>query len=214
MKRLKFIFTAILIINATFLFGQSKWTAQEIAKANTAKNVSYLSQDEKEVILYTNLARLNGKKFLEIHTKAFVTYQNNTFSSKIKPKNKYLLSVQKDLSKTANLPMIFPDACLSKASKYHSKDMGKKGKTGHTSSNGKSFSKRIKSFCPKRTTIAENCSYGMDKAVWVVCQLLIDDGISSLGHRKNMLNPIYNICGVGVSDHKIYRTNCVIDYSN
>ena len=213
MKLFRFSFAIALMLHMGFSFGQAKWTPQEIAKANTAKAASFLSQDEREVILYTNLARLNGNKFFDIHIKKFVAYQNATFSSKIKPKNKYLLSLQKDLSKIANLPMIFPDTCLSKASKYHSKDMGRKGKIGHTSSNGKSFSKRVKGFCPKNMTIGENCSYGMDKAIWVVCQLLVDDGISSVGHRINMLNPAYNICGVGVSEHKIYRTNCVIDYS-
>jgi uncharacterized protein YkwD len=44
-------------------------------------------------------------------------------------------------------------------------------------------------------------------------QLLIDDGIESLGHRKNILEPKYQWIGIAIEPHKTYRTNCVMDFA-
>ena len=43
------------------------FTDEEMAKANTAKDATYLSDDEKLVIFYMNLARLDGVKFTEAY---------------------------------------------------------------------------------------------------------------------------------------------------
>ena len=46
-----------------------------------------------------------------------------------------------------------------------------------------------------------------------VNQLLIDEGVSNLGHRKNILNPKYTKIGVGVDFHPKYEKVIVIDYA-
>lgn len=43
--------------------------------------------------------------------------------------------------------------------------------------------------------------------------LLIDDGVSSRGHRTNIFNEDFNYCGIGLADHKTYGLSCVIDYA-
>ena len=46
--------------NGTENTNSSAFTEAEIAKANTAANIASLSQMEKDIILYCNLARLDG----------------------------------------------------------------------------------------------------------------------------------------------------------
>lgn len=41
----------------------AEFTQEELDKANTAKDATYLTDDEKLVIFYMNLARLDGVKF-------------------------------------------------------------------------------------------------------------------------------------------------------
>jgi uncharacterized protein YkwD len=43
--------------------------------------------------------------------------------------------------------------------------------------------------------------------------LLIDDGIKSLGHRKNILNAGFHFVGIAIEPHKTYGTNCVMDFA-
>jgi uncharacterized protein YkwD len=62
--------------------------------------------------------------------------------------------------------------------------------------------------------VAENISAGEDDARMVVIQLLVDDGVPSRGHRKNLFNPDLHQAGAGAASHTEYGTVCVIDYAD
>lgn len=198
--------TAIfLIMIITTLCGNaqtfSQWSSQEIEKANTAKNTN-LSEQEKLVFLYCNLARLDGEKFAK-------TYAKNKLSGS----SSYIVSLKKDLENTKNLPMLYPDQNLCYTAAYHANDMGKTGGVGHSSTDGKSFSQRVRSYY-NGGYIGENCSYGYSDAIDIVMQLLIDENTPSLGHRKNILRPDFKAMGVSIKPHKGYRFNCVQDFGD
>ena len=43
---------------------------------------------------------------------------------------------------------------------------------------------------------------------------LIDDGVKSRGHRKNIMNKDFKTTGVGFANkHKLYGCECVLDYA-
>lgn len=173
-------------------------------KANTAVDVNYLSDDEKTVILYMNLARIDGEWFVknilnEIDAGA---YTASNFKS-----------LKSDLSKSKNLPPLQPGKNLSKAATFHAKDMGQTGGIGHQSSDGTKTFERVKKYA-QGGYMGENCSYGPSDPLAIVLQLLVDDGVPSLGHRKAILSPNYTHVGVSIQPHKVYGYNCVQDFSD
>lgn len=210
MKKLKILVTLIFIIQLSS-FAQDESIFKNIPKAklnkaNTAKEVSYLSKTEKDMILYMNLARLDGNWFIE-----HVYNKKTSFVSKFS--SSYRKSLVKDLKKVKDRPMLKPAKGLTKAARYHAKDMGEKGKIGHNSSDGTTTFERIKKYA-QGGYMAENCQYGHLAALDIVLDLLIDDGISSLGHRKNILSGNFSYVGVAVEPHKVYGINCVQDFSD
>ena len=177
----------------------SEWSSAELAKANTAKNTS-LSEQEKLVFLYCNLARLDGAKFMRTYAAKYLTKNSS-----------YVASLKRDLQQAKNRPMLYPEQNLCYTAALHAQDMGSHGMTGHNSSDGTACFTRIGKYY-KCGTAAENCSYGYSDALDIVMQLLIDEGISSLGHRKSILNAEYNAMGTSIRQHKGYRYNCVQDF--
>ena len=180
-----------------------QFTQEELDKAATAKGTT-LSEEEQKVIQLCNLARLDGKKFLESYAKPYL--KNKT--------NSYITSLYSTLASTKNLPMLYPEASLCKSAAYHAEDMGNKGMIGHNSSDGTDCFDRIESYYTGSGNLAENCSYGYSGALQIVMQLLVDENTPNLGHRKNILNPRYTAIGVAIRPHRSYNSNCVQDFAD
>ena len=186
------------------------WSDAELAKANTAKDAGYLTAEEKKTIMLVNLARMNGQKYLQTYFQEYI--KTTPYEEMSNSSNKYMVSLKVDLDKTRNLPMLLPDEGLFKAARYHAKDAGKNGIIGHTSSNGTTMSKRLPKYVKGWNRIAENCSYGYDEAVNIVGQLLLDNDVPSLGHRKSILSKELELIGVAIAPHTKYKFNCVMDF--
>ncbi len=43
--------------------------------------------------------------------------------------------------------------------------------------------------------------------------LIIDDGVSGRGHRRNIFKPGFRVVGVGCGYHDEYKTVCVSDFA-
>ena len=59
----------------------------------------------------------------------------------------------------------------------------------------------------------ENIAYGTVGGRAIVLQLIIDDGVASRGHRRNIFSTNFGTVGSATSTHKTYRTETVIDYA-
>ena len=202
----KHVVTILLLCLAAMPLAAQQWTSEQLARANTARNASYLSEQEKQVIFLCNLARMDGALFAATYLAQHMP--NN-------PSNWYIASLYRDLQSVKGRQPLYPDRRLYATAAYHAADMGRSGRTGHTSSDGTDFADRVYGGLGEKTYIAENCSYGYnnDQAINIVVQLLVDANVPSLGHRKNILNPDLSAIGVAIAPHAIYEYMCVMDFA-
>lgn len=196
--------SALLLLIALPLSAQGvweQWDTEVIREAHTASDFEYYSEEEKKVVLLMNLARMDGPRFAETVLDEYVRTHNVD-------NNSYLRSLYRDLRNTEGLPLLHPEEDLTSIAQQHATESGRTGHTGH-----KNFEQRFEPFMGNPyQNVGENCSYGYARAIDIVLSLLIDDGVKSLGHRENILNPEFNSVGVAIREHKRYRYNCVIDY--
>jgi uncharacterized protein YkwD len=173
-----------------------------LEKANTSKNVDYLSDNEKSILFYCNLVRIAPSLFADTYAKRYI--------DSININSTYTKSLIKTLHNTGNLEVLNPSIKLSAIAKTHAIDFGNKGKLGHGD-----FKKRFEKYIKEcNCEIGENCDYGHDKPLDIVMSLLIDEKISNLSHRKNILNPQFKNGGISISKHKKFDWNCVMDFSS
>jgi uncharacterized protein YkwD len=185
------------LLSFSFIQQTESWTPEELAAANTAANATYLDSTERDIIKYCNLARLYPKKFarLEVQNYNGSVEQPEQYSNS---QNKRSLILDLNASKACGA--YAPDSSLTKMAECFQRELAASGKTGHDRRN-----------CTE-DYLAENCSFGKSTAKDIVLQLLIDEGIASLGHRKNILNEKYTLLGVAFGEHKKYRHCCVMDF--
>ncbi len=174
----------------------SNWTQQQIESANTATALSFLTKEEKETILYVNLARLYPKKFASIEVKDYTGGARLGYFAK---NSTYKSSLIIALNSMKSMSALVFDSAAYQNAKCFAIESGENGIFGHTRIN-----------CPKGN-FAECCSYGMDNGLEIALQWLIDDKVPSLGHRINCLNPEYTKIGVSVHSHTTYRICAVAD---
>ncbi len=175
-----------------------KWTAEELAAANTAKNATFLTEQEQQIIFYINLARINPKLFGETYAKQYIDTAGK--------KGTYVSTLLSTLKKMKPVAALQPDSLLASTAAAHAIDSGKKGKTGHDGSDARR--KKAAAF----DEWGENCSYGQATPLGIAMQWLIDDGVSSLGHRVNCLAAKYKYIGTSIQAHKKYNWNCVANF--
>ena len=202
----KHVITILMLCLAAMPLAAQQWTSEQLAQANAARDASYLSEQEKQVVFLCNLARMDGALFAATY---LAQHTPND------PSNWYIASLYRDLQTVKDRQLLYPDKRLYDTAAYHAADMGRTGRTGHTSSNGTDFADRVYGGLGEKTLIAENCSYGYnnDQAINIVIQLLIDENVSSLGHRKNILNPDLSAIGVAIAPHATYEYMCVMDFA-
>jgi uncharacterized protein YkwD len=198
----------------------SKWTAAELERANTAKNAKYLSVEEKKIIFYMNLVRMDGKRFFDTYFQEYIDQHNirmkqysNYKDVRVSRNDAYYRGLEQDLRDIKDLGLLYPDETLSYVSRLHGKDMNKHNLAGHNSSDGRTMVDRIKKYYPNHG-MAENLAFGFSSAIANVSLLLLDKGVPDLGHRKNILNKTLgiNIVGVSIQPHPHFKYSATMDF--
>ena len=87
------------------------------------------------------------------------------------------------------------------------------GQLGHDGNDHSSPGQRISRYGSWSLSWGENISYSQRTARGVALALIIDDGVRSRGHRKNIFNPKFNYAGAASGPHARYRTVCTIDFA-
>lgn len=179
------------------------------------------NQQERAVIAEMNRCRTNPSNYAETtlrkHLERFVdedTYQKSDGSLIMTNEGRArVLEAIDELKKMQPVGTLTYNEELTKAARFHCEDTGPTGLTGHNSSDGTRMGIRVRRYMKEKVALAENISYGSSKAEDIVLQLVIDDGVPSRGHLKNIMNSSYHRAGVAIGLHKQYGYMCTIDFS-
>lgn len=154
-----------------------------------AQPCAYMNDTEREVIQMLNIARMYPKWYLYFFLRTPRTANERTLHQTM------------STMKTVPDPLI-PDQALFESARCHALSSGKTGYVGHV---------RQDKNCRKKFG-GECCEYGNSSAADIVLNLLIDEGVPSLGHRFICLSPSFRKVGVSMQPHKTYGTNTVLDF--
>ena len=116
------------------------------------------------------------------------------------------------LKKARPLPPLTLSAGMCRAATDHCAEQVD-GQLGHDGNDRSSPGDRISRYGAWSISWGENISYGQKTARGIVLTLIIDDGVRSRGHRKNIFNPKFNFAGAAFGRHARYRTVCSIDFA-
>ncbi len=194
MKQLIFLLLLFVYSN----INAQTWTAEQLNAANTAKEITYLNQQEKDAILYINLARLYPQQFVKFELENYIgTEEYGDYLKDSSFKKSLIRALNGGMPKAA----LKFDATLYENAKCFAKESGDAGTQGH-----------VRKECPKGN-YAECCSYGMRTGKDIAMQLLIDHDVSNLGHRKICLDGTYTIIGISTHEHIKWNTCAVLELS-
>lgn len=177
---------------------------------------------EREVFAETNRLRENPAAYgkvlegvLERMSGRIYYPRNSDVGIKTKEGEKAVKEAIATLGRKSGLANLRWSEELAELARKHVNDTGPKGLVGHDSSKGEGFSDRVSAVIEngKFSFSSENLAYGYSNAKDIVSQLIIDDGVPSRGHRKNMLKEQINYTGVGCGYHRQYGHMCAAIYA-
>lgn len=178
---------------------------------NTASSAEFLSDEEKNIILVTNMVRSNPVRFADLYIKPLFSYLHN---KKINLPDGQILIISegrallnelyKQLIKTKSMNILYPSPGLTLAAKLHGENLQKSSKVDHGSGKN-SLENRINKYGKWQYCIGENITTYYQSPMLIVISLLLDDSVKSRSHRKNILDPSFNRIGICFTNHKKFH---------
>jgi hypothetical protein len=142
-----------------------------------------LTEQEKDVLYYTNMARTDPQGFAEQYlADAHAGGTDN--------------GAYDDLMSRDPVPALEIHEGLLAAARAHATDMAENCGLQHNSCDGTTFFDRVSSYYDG-SIIGENAAMGYPDGLSVVIGWIIDQGIPSLGHRNNLLDGRFEHIGIG-----------------
>jgi Ca2+-binding RTX toxin-like protein len=185
--------------------------------------VDYLSSVEQSVLDEINLARTNPSGYADILAQRRQYYQGNLVNipgQVSRSTHEGVAALDEAISvlrSTSPLPALSPSRGMSLAAKDQVNDIGPKGIddiSAHTGSDGSNVGQRIDRYGDFQGGWGENIDFGASIGKEIAIRLLVDDGVSSRGHRDNILKPSFRFAGVSVGAHAKDGTMAVIDFAD
>ncbi|MFN8578290.1 MAG: CAP domain-containing protein [Candidatus Sericytochromatia bacterium] len=218
-KAFIFTFISTVIFSCSFQLDKPTNAKTETKVTNTNQDVSFLSQLEQETFKELNLLRKSPKKY----AKKILDIKKYYNDKELKYPNEITIITEEGLkavdecyevlNSTPDLPEFNLSKGLSKAAKDLVNMQSVTTQIGHNGTDGSTPFDRMNRYGKWSITSAENIDYGNNIAERIIMSLLIDDGVSSRGHRKTMLSPEYKYVGVAEGTHKAYNYMFVMDFA-
>lgn len=154
-----------------------------------------LTEEEKRFFYWSNYLRQNPKRFYLEIIDAFLKEFPET-------KGREAESLRKDLLVLSPLPKYKFSGLLADLSLEHANDLAENSnQISHNDSKGRSFAQRMKLGGVTKCA-AENIYTGKNDGLLALIMLLLDIGLESAGHRKNILNPVFPNMGFSIRPHQ------------
>jgi uncharacterized protein YkwD len=210
----QFLLTTMLLCNAQVAF---EWPIKVL---DTARDVTYLSNEEKDFILELNKVRYNPAMYSHfdmLWMEVFYSGKNLMIPGKdVYQTEEGKVAFQEciaALKKAEPAPILYPSKGMTKACDLLVYDQSSTGQTGHRGSGNSTPIDRMSRFGTVSGAYAENIHYGDCEPKFILISLLIDDGVRGRGHRANILSKDFNTVGVAIGTHKTYGGMCVNTFS-
>jgi hypothetical protein len=153
-----------------------------------------LTDEEKQFFYWSNFLRTNPKLFYSSVVAPFLKEFPEA-------KGREAESLKKDLFALSSLSRFGFSLQLADLSFDHATDLAENSnQISHTDSKGRSFAQRMKLGGVTKCA-AENIYTGKNDGLLALIMLLLDIGIESAGHRKNILNPTFGYMGLSMRPH-------------
>lgn len=167
---------------------------------------SQLRPVEQEFFYWVNLLRKNPSSFEVLVLQDFLRQFPQVNAADARSLSKDLRAIKTSLS------FLPPDLGLGTMASTHAADLKRRnGIISHTSSAGKNFIQRIKEAGSYKCG-AENVFAGTNSPLEAMILLLIDQGVPDKGHRKNLLDPNFNIMGASFMEINPKKVVLVQDF--
>lgn len=177
------------------------------------------SPREKDILAEINLARTNPAQYLgyledfkpfyhgkEIKYSDGSTLVTNEGVSALNEAITFVRSLKP-------LPPLELRKGLILGAKDHVNDLAKTGQSGHRGSDGSLTEDRLNRYGSWSDSVGEDIVYRSRKAREDVIALIIDDGVKSRGHRKNIFKSDFHVIGLALSPPAESPSMCVITFA-
>ena len=179
-----------------------------------------LSAVEDAVIKEINEARNNPQKFVGYLEEYRKSLKGNVLHL---PNSTPLVMIEgaaaiddaiNDLKKLPKINDLKNSRGLNRVAKSHLEDLIENPKLGHKGKDGTLLDQRLLRYGLVGLAYAENISYRISIAREVVLAMIVDDGIKSRSHRKNIYNPSFKLFGIACGSAKDKTAVCVAEFAD
>ena len=176
---------------------------------------------EQQVLAEINRARTDPQKYAAYLESTIPFYQDKMFK---RPEDVTTLRTRegvpavreaiKVLRELHPMPPLQMSAGMTHGARDHVLDAGTRGSLQHEGSDGSMAWDRVNRYGKWSGRISENMSFGPETGRDVVSALIVDDGVPSRGHRKNLFDPEVRLVGLACGTHKTYRRMCDVVHAS
>ena len=178
-----------------------------------------MSPRENEILAEINLARTNPAQYLR-YLEDFRPYYHGKeikFSDgQVLVTNEGVSALEEAIGFVRSMKPLSPLELrkgMILGAKDHVNDLAKTGQSGHRGSDGSITEDRLSRYGRWSDSVGEDIVYQSRKAREDVIALLIDDGVKSRGHRKNIFKSDFHVIGLALSPPAKAPAMCVITFA-
>ncbi|TAE59950.1 MAG: hypothetical protein EAZ89_01940 [Bacteroidetes bacterium] len=160
----------------------------EMARINTGVRAAYMTQEERRMLMEINFVRAYPRQYATLVAQ-FMEQESKTWGLSQASYDAGMELIA-ELNAMKPLPVLQPSECVYQAARLHGLDCQRRGFFDHQGSDKSMPWDRILRQCPDLKQGNENgASNPALNPRMPLMSLLLDEGISSRGHRYNILDP-------------------------